>query len=197
MRGFDAVLLQDPGADEPAAAEPLPVEPDPGEARQADAESDQVMVRGTVCSRGHFNDPRSRFCSSCGISMVHQTLNLISGTRPPLGVLVFEDGTTFSLSANYVVGRQPHTSPLIESGEARPLVLEDTGQTISRIHAELRLEGWDVYFVHRSGTNGSFLLDKAVGQWSPLPNGEPVQLGSGARVAMGGRVAVFESALVR
>ncbi len=196
---FDYVLLGAAGQDdEPAAAaEPLPVEPDPSEAREADSPAGEVMVRGTICSRGHFNDPRSRFCSSCGISMVHQTLNLVSGVRPPLGVLVFEDGTTYSLSANYVVGRQPEISALIRSGDALPLLLNDTGRTISRVHAELRLQEWDVYFVNLSATNGSFVFDRQSAQWQALPTNEPVKLAPGTRMAMGGRVAVFESSLVR
>ncbi len=194
---FDFVLLGAVDEDEDHDLEPLPIEPDPAEARESDSSAGQVMVRGTICSRGHFNDPRSRFCSSCGISMVHQTLNLVSGVRPPLGVLVFEDGTTYSLSANYVIGRQPDISSLIQSGDALPLLLTDTGRTISRVHAELRLQEWDVYFVNLSATNGSFLFDRQTSQWRALPTSEPIKLEPGSRLAMGGRVAVFESSLVR
>jgi pSer/pThr/pTyr-binding forkhead associated (FHA) protein len=149
-----------------------------------------------MCSRGHFNDPRSRFCSSCGISMVHQTQNLVPGPRPPLGVIVFEDGTTYSLSASYVVGRQPDSSSRVQSGEALPLTLEDSERTISRVHAELRLQDWDVHFVNLSSTNGSFVWDSGNEEWLPVTD-QPVVLTPGTRISFGRRTAVFESALVR
>jgi hypothetical protein len=194
---FRSVSLFDPGDEPSQPRKPLPVVTDPVEARSAEAEIGQVVVQGVVCPRGHFNDPRARFCSSCGISMAHQTRTLVPGPRPPLGVLVFEDGTTYSLSSNYVVGRQPETHPLVQSHQALPLVLEDGRRTISRAHAELRLDGWDVHFVNLSGTNGSYLWDQQYQQWMALAPGQPVVLAPGMRIAMGQRTAIFESALVR
>jgi hypothetical protein len=201
---FDSVLLHGdhihdhaPVDAETEEREPLPVQPDPAESRTSESQLDEVMVQGVVCSRGHFNDPRSRFCSSCGISMVQQTLNLVPGPRPPLGVLVFEDGSTYSLSSDYVVGRQPDVSPLVQQGRSLPLALEDDERTISRAHAELRLEGWDVQFVNLSSTNGSFVWDPGTSQWVQLQPDQPLVLSSGMRIALGRRTAVFESALVR
>lgn len=196
---FESVLLHSDGADDDHDHErvPLPVEPDPAESRAAESELASVVVQGVLCSRGHFNDPRSRFCSSCGISMVHQTQNLVPGPRPPLGVLVFEDGTTYSLSNNYVIGRQPEVSELVKGGSSLPLQLDDSERTISRAHAELRLEGWDVWFLNLSDTNGSFVWDSNIGQWIMLGPGQPVVLAPGTRIAMGRRTAVFESSLVR
>ena len=79
------------GADEP----PPPPEPDEPEVPQ---------VHGVICARGHFNDPTSPFCASCGISMVQQTHNLVEGPRPPLGVLVLDDGSTYVVDRDIVVG---------------------------------------------------------------------------------------------
>jgi len=195
--GFRSVSLFDPEDGPEPPRKPLPVVTDPVEARSAEAEIGQVVVQGVVCPRGHFNDPRARFCSSCGISMAHQTRTLVPGPRPPLGVLVFEDGTTYSLSSNYVVGRQPETHPVVQSRQALPLVLEDGRRTISRAHAEIRLDGWDVHFINLSATNGSYLWDQQYQQWMALAPGQPVVLAPGMRIAMGQRTAVFESALVR
>ncbi len=198
--GFTSQLLgalddEDDGAEE---REPLPVELDPGEVRQADNPSTtEVQVQGVICSRGHFNDPRSRFCSSCGISMVQNTQILTQGPRPPLGVMVFEDGATFSLSSDYVVGRQPEVSDLVQEGLALPLQVDDPERSISRAHAELRLVDWDVHLVNLSGTNGSFVWDENGQQWVPIPEGQSVVLTPGMRVALGRRSAVFESSLVR
>ncbi len=195
--GFTSQLLGALDEDEAEAREPLPTEPDPGEVRAADQQTSEVMVQGVVCSRGHFNDPRSRFCSSCGISMVQNTQILTQGPRPPLGVIVFEDGATFSLATDYVVGRQPESSPLVQSGEALPLPVDDPERSISRAHAELRLVDWDVHLVNLSETNGSFVWDPTSNQWIPIPAGQSVMLTPGMRVALGRRSAVFESSLVR
>ncbi len=178
--------------------EALPVELDPAEVRQTDNPmTEEVLVQGVICSRGHFNDPRSRFCSSCGISMVQNTQILTQGPRPPLGVMVFEDGATFSLSSDYVVGRQPDVHELVQQGLALPLPVDDPERSISRAHAELRLVDWDVHLVNLSGTNGSFVWDENGQTWIPIPEGQSVVLTPGMRVALGRRSAVFESSLVR
>ncbi len=196
--GFTSQLLGALDSDEPEAREALPVELDPAEVRQPDANiTSEVQVQGVICSRGHFNDPRSRFCSSCGISMVQNTQILTQGPRPPLGVMVFEDGATFSLSSDYVVGRQPEVSELVQDGLALPLPVDDPERSISRAHAELRLVDWDVHLVNLSGTNGSFVWDENGQQWVPIPEGQSVVLTPGMRVALGRRSAVFESSLVR
>ena len=129
---FTSQLLGALDDDEAEEREALPVELDPAEVRQADQVTSEVLVQGVICSRGHFNDPRSRFCSSCGISMVQNTQVLTNGPRPPLGVMVFEDGATFSLSSDYVVGRQPEVSELVQQGLALPLPVDDPERSISR-----------------------------------------------------------------
>jgi hypothetical protein len=195
---FTSQLLGALDDEEPEERDALPVELDPSEVRQPDAPvTAEVQVQGVICSRGHFNDPRSRFCSSCGTSMASQTQILTPGPRPPLGVMVFEDGATFSLSTDYVVGRQPEVSDLVQQGLALPLPVDDPERSISRAHAELRLVDWDVHLVNLSGTNGSFVWDENGQQWVPIPEGQSVVLTPGMRVALGRRSAVFESSLVR
>lgn len=194
---FTSQLLGALDTDEPEEREALPLEQDPGTVRHADTGTIEVQVQGVICSRGHFNDPRSRFCSSCGINMVQNTQVLTYGPRPPLGVMVFEDGATFSLSSDYVVGRQPEVSELVQQGLALPLPVDDPERSISRAHAELRLVDWDVHLVNLSGTNGSFVWDETGQQWVPIPEGQSVVLAPGMRVALGRRSAVFESSLVR
>jgi len=194
---FTSQLLGALDAEEPESRDALPLELDPADLRAPDQATSEVQVQGVICSRGHFNDPRSRFCSSCGISMVQNTQVLTRGPRPPLGVMVFEDGATFSLSSDYVVGRQPEVSDLVQDGLALPLPVDDPERSISRAHAELRLVEWDVHLVNLSVTNGSFVWDEGSQQWVPIPTGQSVVLTPGMRVALGRRSAVFESSLVR
>lgn len=197
FRSVNLLDDEDEDADAGDPRPPLPVEADPVRSRSAEPEIGQVIVQGVVCPRGHFNDPRARFCSSCAISMANQTSQAVPGPRPPLGVLVFDDGTTYSLSTNYIIGRQPETHPYVAQRLALPLTLQDDQRTISRAHAEIRLEGWDVHFTNLSATNGSFIWDAQYQQWVALAPGQPVVLAPGMRIAMGQRSAVFESALGR
>ena len=152
------------------------------------------MVEGVYCSRGHFNDPDNLFCGVCGISLVQQTHNLVSGPRPPLGFVVFEDSVTYSLDTGYVIGRDPSEDPRVRSGDARPLVLHDEEQrTVSRVHAELSLDGWHVLLVDRGSTNGTFIWDEQAGSWTLLAPDQPTLLKPGARAGIGRRTFLFES----
>ena len=195
--GFTSQLLGPLDLEDIEAREALPVDLDPQEVRSPEQYTEEIVVQGVLCSRGHFNDPRSRFCSSCGISMVQNTQVLTRGPRPPLGVMVFEDGATFSLAQDYVVGREPHANDLVRDGLALPLAVDDPERSISRSHAELRLVDWDVHLINLSVTNGSFVWDEVQQQWIPIPTGQSVVLTPGMRVALGRRSAVFESSLVR
>ncbi|MHB8341048.1 MAG: hypothetical protein ACYDB7_07720, partial [Mycobacteriales bacterium] len=69
---FVAVSLADPLP--PEELVPLPIV-DSGEAPELAVPG--VQVHGIYCSRRHFNDPDAVYCSSCGISMVHQTHNRV------------------------------------------------------------------------------------------------------------------------
>lgn len=153
------------------------------------------LVSGTQCSRGHFNHPDAPYCALCGIKMVHVTKISVEGRRPPLGLLVLDDGSTFALDSDYVVGREPEGDPLVGSGEARPLTLTDTANSVSRIHADIRLEGWNVTIVDRGSSNGTF-LHIGDGRWSRLEPGQPTRLEPGNELSIGERRFVFESNVV-
>jgi hypothetical protein len=215
---FQSFALDEPAEAEPLpAAEPLPVagvEPAASEpmsdarstapmtspaeepAMAAAAEepaSGEVIVQGIECSRQHFNDPTSIYCAVCGISMVHQTHNLVSGPRPPLGVIVFDDGGVFTLAGDYVLGREPDNAPEVLDGTATPLTLEDPDVTMSRVHAKLLLVGWDVKLVDAGSANGTYTAKPGETEWTRVPSGETVVLKPGTKVSLGGRSLVFDS----
>ncbi len=155
----------------------------------------EELVSGTQCSRGHFNHPDARYCALCGIKMIHVTKVSVEGRRPPLGLLVLDDGATFALGGSYVVGREPEGDPLVRAGEARPLTLTDSSNSVSRIHAEIRLEGWDVNVIDRGSSNGTF-LHIGDGHWSRLDPATPTRLEPGNELSIGERRLVFESNVV-
>jgi hypothetical protein len=181
--------------------EPLPLDaaaPDDATAAAAPAEVEEAvpeedLVEGILCKRQHFNSPQAGFCSTCGISMVHQTHNLVREKRPPLGFLVFDDGSTFTLDGQYVLGREPETDPLVDGGSARPIVLDDPQASVSRVHAEVRLEGWDVQLVDRGSTNGTHVWDAQSSTWERLAADQPRTVSPGTRGAVGQRTFIYES----
>ncbi|KAG1648744.1 putative Nudix hydrolase YfcD [Nymphon striatum] len=129
-----------------------------------------VMVLGVACSQGHHNHPDAVYCSQCGTKMgVHHTTVLMNGPRPPLGVLVVDDGSTYSLSEDLVIGREPTSHEDVVAGSASPMILVDDTLSMSRKHARIVLEDWS----GRRGRPG--LLERHV----PCPRRRRRQLESG------------------
>ncbi len=191
----EAILGVDPGEPARAPLEPgdpvgtgsrsvrgsAPAGPKPGEAR------------GHLCSRGHLNDPRSHFCVLCGIRMNERTGVLVIGSRPPLGLLVFDDGATYTVDAEYLVGRMPESDERVRSGTLRSIVVEDRSGAVSRVHAEVRVDGWDVVLVDSGSRNGTYVAGPGEPAWSRLPEGRSHRLAPGTRIRLGARTFVFES----
>ncbi len=181
------------GQSPPGEALPVAAPPVPGAAELAvptDVAAGGVIVQGIVCSREHFNNPAAAFCMVCGISMVHVTHNLVPGSRPTLGFVVFDDGSTFGLDRNYVVGREPGE---ITAPHTAPLTVQDNNETLSRRHAEIRLIEWLVHIVDLNSTNGTFIWDAQYERWNQITPNQAVPLSPGDTVALGRRTFVFES----
>ena len=175
---------------EAAAREPLPVLSEDDDDDPADAE-DAAIVDGILCERNHFNHPFALYCQQCGVSTVHRTRTLVKGPRPSLGVFVADDGATYSIDADYLVGREPGNDPAVAAGELRPLMLTDNQRSVSRVHAEIRLHEWDVYVVDRGSANGTFIAPKDAHEWTRLTGTERIV--PGTRVAFGRRVLTFDT----
>ncbi|SEO58251.1 FHA domain-containing protein [Trujillonella endophytica] len=190
-------FLQPPPADEvEPPREPLPVvsEEQPPAALAAQEEGDtRPKVKGILCKNGHLNDPRVLFCAQCGIRTTQQTAVFVEGVRPPLGLLVFDNGATVSLDADYLLGREPETDDRVRTGNHRPLLVVDQTGGVSRHHAEIRLEGWDVVLTDIGSANGTLFARRGELAWTSLIPGQPVQLTPGMTVRMGGRQFAFES----
>jgi hypothetical protein len=200
-RPFQSVDWNDPAAVE--TRQPLPVldradSPANGSADgPAGSPADQAAspsgdeVLGVRCSRGHFNNPKAGYCQLCGISMVHLTARLEPGPRPTLGFAVFADGATYAMDRSYLIGRKPRPDP---ASGLTALMAQDASQSVSREHAELRVEGWDVMYVDLGSTNGSFLWQANSRTWMPIEANTPIVLESGATVSVGRMTFVFEGA---
>ncbi|WP_051022433.1 FHA domain-containing protein [Nocardia pneumoniae] len=152
----------------------------------------RVIVPGFRCARHHHNDPRVSFCAVCGIRMDQLTCVLTDGVRPPLGVLLLDDGTSFVLDNDCVLGREPEYAEAVARG-ARPVRLDDSSGGMSRAHAEVRLIDWDVTVVDGGSTNGTHIRQPGRPDWIRAIPGHPVTLLPGAQIQLGGRVLTFDS----
>jgi len=146
-----------------------------------------------LCDHGHLNDVAAARCRECGVALSLADGRRHTGPRPPLGLLLFDDGASYVLDTDYVIGRAPAGDPLVVAGRARPLVLDDVERTVSRVHAEVRLEGWQVLLSDRGSTNGTFWWDGAAGRWVRLVPSEARRLQPGDRAAIGRRVLSLET----
>ncbi|MGH3900217.1 MAG: FHA domain-containing protein [Pseudonocardiaceae bacterium] len=168
-----------------------------GLATSSQPEPEGAAVQGYLCSRGHLNDPRALFCAGCGIRMAERTGVLVAGARPPLGLLVFDDGASFIVDEDYLLGRQPDVDERVREGTMRPLMIDDSRRLVSRAHLEITLQGWDVYINDTGTANGTYLQVSDAQVSSALVPGQPLRLPPGARVSIGERSFVFESSLAR
>jgi hypothetical protein len=186
---FQSVLIDDLDDDD---FEPLPIVDDPSVIEAAPG-TQREEVRGVYCKNRHFNDPRQLFCAVCGINMVQQTPVLVNGVRPPLGVVVLDDGSVFQLDTPYLLGRDPSSDERVQSGEFRGLPIIDQSNQVSRVHARLELRGWDVVLVDNNSTNGTFLHVPKTPDWQRLPAGAEHVLVQGSRIRIGHRTLAFNT----
>lgn len=187
--------------DEQNAARPRPgtgtnpaPRPDPELQRRLEATAKAtaltVKVLGFKCARAHPSDPRSAFCTVCGMP-VDQTQALIEVVRPPLGMLVLDDGMTYMLAADAVLGRDPEHSEAAQQGLV-PLKVDDASGGMSRAHAEIRLVNWDVTVLDRGSTNGTRTRLPGYRDWIRLNPYQPMTLIPGSEVMLGNRVLRLE-----
>ncbi|WP_345499307.1 FHA domain-containing protein [Nocardia callitridis] len=176
-----------------AGTNPAP-QPDPDLQRRleatAKASTIAVKVQGFKCARAHPSDPRAAFCTVCGMP-VDQTQPLIEVVRPPLGNLLLDDGTTFMVAADAVLGRDPESAGAVANGLI-PFRVEDSSGGMSRAHAEIRLLNWDVAVVDRGSTNGTRTRMPGYRDWVRLAPNQSMILVAGAEIMLGNRVLRFE-----
>ncbi|MEO3782956.1 FHA domain-containing protein [Actinocorallia sp. B10E7] len=167
--------------------------PSPPPGPPAPAPGSRPLVWGADCKNGHFNDPRVQYCGVCGIAMVQMSLIPRQAPRPPLGVLLLDDGATFRLDTDYVVGRSPEPAAEVRDGTARPILLTDPEGSVSRRHVKVLLDQWDVRLTDLGSVNGTFVQEPDLPE-RRLRQGETVTLRPGSLVRVGGvRTFRYES----
>ncbi len=185
---------------EPAPAHAVAPAPTPAAApAPTPTQVGPVMVLGVNCSQGHHNHPDAVYCSQCGTKMgVHHTTVLTNGPRPPLGVLVVDDGTTYSLNQDLVIGREPTSHEDVIAGTASPMILTDDTLSLSRRHARIVLDDWSVAVQDLNSSNGTYMSRSGQTEaWAKVESGSTTSLEPGDRLRVGGRIIQVELHHVR
>ena len=192
------------GVAAPAEPEPAPAAQEtPAEPAQAQpdkpASIGPVTVLGVSCPQGHHNHPDAVYCSQCGTKMgVHATMVLTDGPRPSLGVLVVDDGTTYALNEDLIIGREPTSHGDVVAGTAAPMTLVDDTLALSRQHARIVLDDWSVVLRDLNSSNGTHLSRAGSGtNWAKVESGSETPLEPGDRIRVGGRIIQVELHHVR
>ena len=118
---------------------------------------------------------------------------LVVDERPPLGLLVFDDGATHTLDTGYLLGREPEGDARVRAGALRSITLEDRSGAMSRVHAEVRLENWDVLLTDSGSSNGTYVAEPNTDTWTGLPPSRALRLVPGMRVRLGQRTFTFRT----
>ena len=156
-----------------------------------------VLIEGVTCPSGHLNESESATCGPCG-ARIDAAAPRVTRARPPLGVLVTDDGAVYTVTGDYVIGREPEQAPDVKAGTARALVLQDGEHSTSRVHARLELSGWSVLLKDSGSANGTFLSrGGAAGPWTVVPREPGTPLRPGDRVRLGKRQLLFDRYHVR
>ena len=127
----------------------------PSTDEQSFAQAQPGQVLATLCDAGHPNPPGRAICERCGAELNNP---LVSIDQPTIGELLFSHGERVELENDVIVGRRP-------CGEARPgrktpffVKVPSPNQEISRVHCEVRVEGWSAEVVDRDSNNGTYVL---------------------------------------
>jgi hypothetical protein len=151
--------------------------------------AESVLVDGALCPRMHFNPPDAMFCRGCRVNMGELTRNIRCLPRPPLGVLLVDDGRGYPLDRDYVIGREPLLDGDVAAGRATPLPVTDAEGSVSRLHLRVALVGWRVEVRDLGSANGSVLY--GAGGPRALVPADVAVLDPGARVGVGRRSVQF------
>ncbi len=187
--GFVSVPLW--RAPTPAVHLPLPVAttsldepvPEPG----------AVLVPSLRCSAGHPNNPAASHCAHCGRSLLDGTARLVERLQPTLGLLLLDDGSSYTLDAGYLIGCLPDLAIALSRGDVRPLVLPER-DGVAATHAEVVLDGWAVTVTDRALDADTWVRRPGDREWVRLTHGRPEGLVAESQIRVGERVLTFVAA---
>jgi pSer/pThr/pTyr-binding forkhead associated (FHA) protein len=136
-----------------------------------------------VCSAGHPNPPHEARCRRCAAPLATEAVVI---DRPSLGRLQLSTGEEIDLDRPLLIGRNPKLEGRLMSELPRTVKLEHL-QGLSRTHAMISPEGWQVFVVDLGSVNHTTvtLPGRPPRQ---LHADEPVPIVHGTTIDFGGEV---------
>lgn len=101
--------------------------------------------------------------------------------------LRLDDSSRLDLDNSVVIGRDPLLPP--DLATATPLAMTDPTMQLSKTHVALGIDPGGVWVVDLYSTNGVSILPMQAAEAVPVPPGQLVVAGPGARIRFGGRWA--------
>jgi hypothetical protein len=149
-------------------------------------------VPGVVCGCGAFAHPLAIECPACRQRLTPPRQTRVE-TRPPVVRLVMDDSRVIPLLGDVVIGRGPAADPDVVAGRATALTISDPERTVSRVHAALTIDGWDLLLTDRNAENGTSVKPSGVATFTRLPAGACVRVLPGTTVELGRRRIVLDA----
>ncbi len=155
---------------------------------------DQPEVLGVRCELGHFNHPRVMNCLRCG-RPIPPGAPQVSGPRPPVGVLLADDGSIWALARGCLIGADPGSAPEAQSGAAVAISMKaGANHAMAPVQSEVQVRDWSIYLVDRGAEGGSWVQGPTAQTWEQLGRNEQRELANGSHLSCGGRVLTYLSA---
>jgi hypothetical protein len=145
----------------------------------ADGTGTAATILAVFCPHGHPNPTHANVCRLCGVSVRGDQPAPV--LRPSLGVLRFNSGEVVELRRTLIIGRAPRVEGALTGNVPQLVKLPSPEQGISRLHAEVRVEGWNVVLTDLNSRNGTTVV---------FPGAAPIRLRAGEGMPIGPGVVV-------
>jgi pSer/pThr/pTyr-binding forkhead associated (FHA) protein len=104
--------------------------------------------------------------------------------RPALGQLVFSNGRAVTIDRTILVGRSPRAERTDGNGIPQLVMVDSPHGDVSRTHARIFIEGWQVLLEDLGSTNGT-VITNATGVSRRIRSGEPAIVTAGSVIDLG------------
>ncbi len=147
------------------------------------------VVQALLCSAGHPNPPYNSVCCRCGEELSDSPVSI---ERPVIGQLRISNGEVYPLDRPALVGRKPDLTRRRFTELPRVIQL-DVGDGLSRSHALIHIEEWQVRVEDLGSTNHTTVTLPGR-QPQRCREGEPVLIEDGTSIDLGGEVVcIYDS----
>lgn len=178
-------------ADDPSLFQQIEREVVRNGAAVATAPSARPELRGVNCPDGHFTVANSPNCRTCGIE-IDSTAESVTGLRPVLGHLSFDDGAALAVGRPAAIGSNVPRGYSVEGEPTTTVRLDDGHGGVSAVQLEIRPAGWNVEIVDVGSEHGTFTRPSLDNQTrTRLRLGRPVTLRDGMIIEVGTRTFTF------